>query len=558
MTVLDRVLDPAIQAFVTIQNTLRNQAGRDVTLPLRITTVLAALVVLYMRSPITFTHPQMWGEDAFLFHASRFIGWTSVSIAWAGYLATAQFLVALLASYFNPVYAAAIYCYAAVALTLAVVWFVTSPRLDMPCKPLLAIAVVIVPMGHEELGTLTNIQWILPIGVFALLFMRAAKWSVILWLEVAFTGISSLSGPFSIFFAPLFIWTTLFTRDGLNRRRLIVLTIVDLLGALIQLGVIARHPGAVSQGVSTQYSWMLWVDLPFWQWMSDFGPAIIFKGASCTALALLCLAIAVLLAVRRPYRTQKIFMLLFGVAMAVAGMYKFRAGLATQLGSQRYFYAGSVFALWFICCLAARAALRKLLIGLVVLLELLVLPAVANTPRSPDDTEWPVWAGYISSGLPVIIPTSASGWYLGMPAMPTGPLAPFAGRVGDDVSALPGGISMACTGRLGRLDKIAIHDWSLITGPEAFRLSGLNESDWLWATSGWAWDNAANHQVKLVVLVNAANIVVGFGLPGFRRQDSGAPTRAGWNAVLRTDPGAGMHAYAILQNGARCPLPGQP
>jgi hypothetical protein len=41
---------------------------------------------------------------------------------------------------------------------------VTSPRLDILCKPLLAISIVVVLMNYEELGTLTNIQWILPIG----------------------------------------------------------------------------------------------------------------------------------------------------------------------------------------------------------------------------------------------------------------------------------------------------------------------------------------------------------------------------------------------------------
>jgi hypothetical protein len=58
-----------------------------------------------------------------------------------------------------------------------------------------------------------------------------------------------------------------------------------------------------------------------------------------------------------------------------------------------------------------------------------------------------------------------------------------------------------------------------------------------------------------VVLVNAANTVVGFGLPGFRRNNDGAPPGSAWNSVLDTDPGAGLRGYAILHYGARCPLP---
>jgi hypothetical protein len=544
-------LDPAIRAFVTVPAALRHRAGRDFTLPIRIATVLAALAILYVRSPITFIHPQLFVEDAYLFHASRFIGWAGVSINWAGYLVVAQFLVALFASYFSPVYAAALFCYAAIAFALIDVWIVTSPRLDLPCKPLLALAIVIVPSGQEELGVLAYIQWIMPIGVFAFLFMRAAKFPIILLLEAAFAFVSAVSGPFSIFLAPLFVWQMIRERDEHNRLRLIALTTVNNTGALVQLIVIARHPAAINQSVSAPYSWMDWVDLPFWRWMSDFGPVYkIFAGPSGTVLALLCLTIAVMLALRPPYRTQKIFMLFFSVAVAVSGMYKFRTSLGGQLFNQRYFYAGSVFAIWFICCLFTTPSARKAMICIIATLELLLLPAVANTPKNPRDTEWPVWAGYISSGLPVIIPIAAPGWYIGIPAAQNGPLASFAGWISHGVPGLPGGASGACGGTMG-----SAHQLVNIQDPSA--LGGLHHSERLWATSGWAWDNAANAQVKLVVLVNAANTLVGFGLPGFRHQDGGAPPRSAWNAVLETNPGAGLHAYTILQDGTRCPLPGQ-
>ena len=191
----------------------------------------------------------------------------------AGYLVSVQYLTAVLASYFSPVAAPAIYNYSAVFLTLVVVWLLTSPRLMMPSKPLIALAVVIVPMGYEELGTITNIQWVLPIGAFALLFMPATNSSAVLAGEAAFVGLMSVSGPFSLFLTPLFLWQLISANSPIDRRRLLVLTGIVGLGALIQLIVIGYHHGEILNPITpAPYSWKLWINLPFSQVMTTFGP----------------------------------------------------------------------------------------------------------------------------------------------------------------------------------------------------------------------------------------------------------------------------------------------
>jgi hypothetical protein len=43
----------------------------------------------------------------------------------------------------------------------------------------------------------------------------------------------------------------------------------------------------------------------------------------------------------------------FATAIALSGMYKFRAELAGQIYAQRYFYFGCVFSIWFLCCLGS-------------------------------------------------------------------------------------------------------------------------------------------------------------------------------------------------------------
>ncbi|WP_022723481.1 hypothetical protein, partial [Rhodopseudomonas sp. B29] len=311
----------------------------------------------------------------------------------AGYLVAAQDLAGIFASYFDPAAAPAIFNYAAVLLTLLIVWLITSPRLDLPYKPLCALALVVVPMGYEELGTITNIQWILPVGVFALLFMRSARSPLVLLGEALLTAVSAVSGPFCIFLLPLFVLRAVQTNEA-ERRRFVVLSAVVAAGVLIQCVCIVLYPDPTRID-PVPYSWTLWITLPFRQWMTTFGPASgLFHDLQGVVLGLVLLALASALACLRPYRTQKLFMLFFAVTIAFAGMYKFRIALGTQLYSQRYFYSGSVFALWFICCLSARPYVRTALAAAVAIVQLALLPVIANTPRIARDLEWPVWASY--------------------------------------------------------------------------------------------------------------------------------------------------------------------
>lgn len=526
-------------------------AGRHGVVAIRLITVLAALAIFYMRTPSTFNNPQFWGEDIDFFYDARTYGWPSLSTIMAGYLVVAQFLVAILTSYFNPLAAPAIYNYSAVVLTLLVVWLVTSPRLDLPNKPLLAIAVVIVPMGFEELGTITNIQWILPLGAFAILFMRRSPSVAALCGETLFIAVTSVSGPFSIFLTPLFLWRCVAARNANERRRLVLLTAAVSAGGLIQAAMIITHPGNLDGILPAPYSWTLWVNLPLSHMLTTFGPvANSFEGTTGVVLGALGLTAAGGLALRGPYRTQKLFMLLFAAAIAVSGMYKYRAALESQLPAQRYFYAGSVFSLWFICCLSKRKSVTALLGIAVALAELMLLPVIARTPRIVDDLSWPTWGAYISSGLPVILPSSPGGFYLGLPATPTGPLARFASWTGQDIKKLAGSIDpTACKGALGLIRPLDIVHLKFNDNPQS--------KPGPWTTRGTAWDNAKNRPVQLVALADAEGRVLGFGFPGFRRPDemTAAPELSGWISSFNADPGRIIYAYGILDDGMRvCPL----
>ena len=374
----------------------------------RLATLYCALAVIFWRAPTTFTNPQFWAEDGVIFTAALTDGWASLGVTIAGYLMLAQSLTAVLASYFSPIFAPTIYNFTAVALTLQVVWLVTSPRLDLPAKPLLAIAVVIVPMGYEEIGTLCNIQWILPIGAFVMLFMRPSPSRVVLIGEAIFVGLTALSGPFSIFLAPLFLWRGL-TTTGDDQRRLLLLSAIVSAAAVIQMILMATHK---AHGIiPVPYDWTLWVNLPFRKIATNFGTAnSLFQGAPGVVAGAVLLVAALALSLLGPYRLQKLFMLYFGSAIAVAGMMKFRDALGGQQDATRYFYVAAVFSLWFLCCLSIR--FRYWSFGAVATAQVLLLQVIWDTPRNRADFEWKAWAAKISPGEDISIPIPPAGWFV--------------------------------------------------------------------------------------------------------------------------------------------------
>jgi hypothetical protein len=513
---------------------------------LRVFVVMISLAILLWRMPTAFTNPQFWGEDADFFFRAYFGHWRVLWTPVAGYLVSIQSFVAAVSSFFPPVATPFIYNYSAVLLTLATVWLATSPRFDMPYKPLIAVAIVIVPMGFEELGTITNIQWVLPIGAFTLLFMSAAPSRITLPIEMAFMAAVAFSGPFSIFLAPLFVWQTATAPDRISRKRLLALTIVVLAGAATQTITISQHQNEVINPVATApYSWMLWFTLPLTKLLTTFQiRSHALDGLFGVGMALLFAAALMVLGLRRSYRTQKFFMIIFATAIALSGMYKFRAALEGQTNAQRYFYFGCVFSIWFLCCLGSSHRLRPWPIILVAFAEILSFLSIKNTPRIANDLQWVTWASHISNGLPTIIPTSPTGFYIAIPASQQGPLASYLPLLGRDITQLAEHPIIESCGWMA--DPIVTN----VANPQS--APGVKN---VWSTGGDAWDIEKASPVDLVVLADRNLIVVGFGFTGFKSNNN-SQKNTGWKAVLPAPtPPEELSAFAILRDtGSVCSL----
>lgn len=501
---------------------------------------LCALAILFWRTPSTFTQPQFWGEDADFFYRAYFGGWKIVTEPVAGYLVTIQSVVAAAANSFPPPIIPAFYNYTAVLLTLAVVWMVTSPRLEMPYKPLLAIAIVVVPMGFEELGTITNIQWIMPIGVFVTLFMAPARSALIRAAEAIFVALSAVSGPFSILLSPLFIWR-LVTSERTERSRSILLTTIVIVGALIQFGVIIYHRvEAIEPVAAAPYSWALWFTLPLLKLLTTFQiPARgLSQPWSGVPIAIVVLSAIVFLSFLKPYRLQKAFMIVFGLSIALSGMYKFRMALESQIPAQRYFYVGCVFSLWFLCCIKLNAIASRWSAIAIAILEASLLPSIYNTPRIQNDLEWPIWARHIASGLPVMLPSSPPGFFVQLPAAVSGPLSRYKSWLGRDIDEVSTSMPTEnCSGAIIAVEPVLVANPQSVPAAQNLRLS-----------TGHAWHLGRDRPVELVLLVDQQRRIAGFGLPGFAH-DRKDEKRGVWKSFFHAHAANSLQAYAVTEGG---------
>src|SRR4029077_3262747 len=308
-------------------------------------------------------------DGAIFFKFTHERGISSFLITTAGYYLTHPWLVALAAKPFPPAWAPWIYNYTGVAIALLAVYLATSPRFDMPLRPLLALAIVTVPQGSETLGALANGMWILPIITFILLFTAPASPAGLAG-GALFLAIKVLPGPFSLFSLPLYaIRSAMVRHDRQAFRRLLLLTGIVAATALVQTISLYLHrdTGAFRGPVTVDYPWQLWITLPFFQIARSFGSWIstLFLGNLGVAVTLVTVSVAFIAAIREPYRPQKLTMAALGLIVALSGMLKYRYSLNVT-GEDRYFYIVAVFGLWFIGCVAQRGIARYAVAAVIV------------------------------------------------------------------------------------------------------------------------------------------------------------------------------------------------
>jgi hypothetical protein len=388
---------------------------------LRKASVLAlCTAILCLRRPGQVLRPQLWAEDGTVFFADAWLhGWSSVTAPYAGYLEAIQRLVALFACALGPAAVPQVFALSCVVLTAWVVALTLSERFPLQPRIACALAVVMVPEAGEVLLSLTNLQWTLAVGLLALWSMADPRSRAQTVHDVATAVLLGLTGPFSVLFAPLFVWRAWLRRSGTS----CLLAAVVVGAAIVQLVCLTGfeaaepHPGAAVpvmdaiHAVGTRLGGRLLLGCLL---SEPTGTAV------SAALAVATLGGAPWLALRSgPGRHERIGVGVAFVLLLAASLVRSRSALAELHlagNAARYFFPLKIMLLWLVCTLLRDDVRQRRWIGGAVLAVMLATNLPCLKEPSLRDLHWQDYVARIRAGEAVVIPIHPQGWSIPLPA----------------------------------------------------------------------------------------------------------------------------------------------
>ncbi|MBI5771399.1 MAG: hypothetical protein HZA93_26735 [Verrucomicrobia bacterium] len=385
--------------------------------------VLAGALLLFVRKPWALHTPQLHAEDGsvFLLQDDLF-GAPVVFEPYAGYLHLIPRLVAWLASHTVDVaWWPALYNGAAFLFTVALLARIASPRLDVPGKPWLALALVLVTHTGEAFINLTNLQWVTAFFLLLPLFMKPATSWLGYLVDYSLLLLIGLTGPFAIVFLPLYVWRAWRQRD---RHAFGALSVIAACAA-VQLTFMVRtdFPGGAAPGSSHPDVFLAVIACRLFIW-PVFGLSAAFTESVWGRGLFGCAALLALLAwslrphPRRAERAQLVAAFVLITLACVARARPDRWETMNLVNGDRYFYIPRVLVAWLLIWefdAAPRAiayTARALCVcGVLINLPGLQLPA-------PPDYRWAENCAPIRQGVPGKVPTLPEGWLLEYPGRP--------------------------------------------------------------------------------------------------------------------------------------------
>lgn len=385
--------------------------------PLWCTLFICGLILLARRIDDV-RRPQFWAEDGVVFFQHAWTtGWPALLEPCAGYLCTWQRLVAALAVQGDPLWAPAIFMAGAGLLTLYTAARTQSSRFPLSPHIGYALAVVLVPDAFEVLLFLVNSQWLAAAALVLLLISHDPRkaWQ---WMhDVTAAVVLGFTGPFSILFAPLFVWRAWHRRT----RASVVLAGLVTVCAVVQGWMLAKYP----ESAHTER-------IAYETLLAAPGTRIagsLFAGSHATsdipllaANALGALALIGVSALGTRVGTGRIerTWLAFAFCMLLAAsLYRCRFVLPLLqhpgLGA-RYFFAPQMFALWLVIAALgadsrwfARGAAATLLWMVAINFSRLREPALT-------DYHWADHARTLRHGEAINAPINPADWTVSLPA----------------------------------------------------------------------------------------------------------------------------------------------
>lgn len=393
--------------------------------PLAWTAMAAA--VLAARFPDWLRRPRLWAEDGNIFFLGATRDWhTDILKPYAGYLHLLPRTIAWIAHPADPSLVPALYVYSALLLTLCVVARACSARLDMPLRPLVALAIVAVPGTGEVFLCPTNIQWIAALLFPLTLIMRdpetAGEWAA----DIILLAAAGLTGPFSVFACPCFLWRALSRRTAASWTvALVVVATAAAQGWQLWFHPVARDcPAGAFRPAGLLAVLSAHIPLAF------FGAQGWEHAASETVVCLLGLvgfaAIGATLLIRDRRRSQRIQLAAFAAIFVLCTSAKIRLDLwdyREVVNADRYFYIPKVIVLWLGASCLWRLRPAAVVVASLAAASLLAVdtsipfvegPLYVASHEERPYYDWKPYVGPIRKGQEVVIRTSP-GWQFTLP-----------------------------------------------------------------------------------------------------------------------------------------------
>jgi hypothetical protein len=387
--------------------------GTAAAYPLKpaLATTAAALLILFMRRPECFRQPQFFAEDGPVFFMGAHrdpLG--SILAPYAGYLHVAGRLVASACSGLDPLWVPTAYFAACMAAVAALCLCLFSRRVGLPRPVLLALVIVLIPHTGEVFDNLTNLQWMVALGLIVLLVAGDPSSPAQCSVDLAFALVASLSGVFSVLLAPLFAIRA-FLR---GTRPAAAVACVVCAGAAVQAREILGDAAAPAANTLTAFLTLstfgqrVWMSLLAPPHAVDASPLWLracFGIAGAAVLLALCLRSGAL-------RAERIGLAAVLLLIVAASLFRFR-GSIESLGrvenGDRYFFVPKVALAWLLAAqLGGALPLRRL--SLALLAAMALNTCLAFRYERWSDLNWAYWADRIDQGERVVVPINPPGF----------------------------------------------------------------------------------------------------------------------------------------------------
>jgi hypothetical protein len=378
-------------------------------------TLLLVIVILCWRRSIAFMLPQFFAEDGAFYSDALTNGAGSVVTPFAGYHHFAIRLVAWATVQFDSLYAPNIFLFASVLTTIAVTAACFSSRIDLPCRPLFALSIVLVPHTCEVFANLTNINWILALGLVLLMLAKDPTTPLQWAADIIVMILTGLSGPFVVIWLPLLVWR------AYRRKSTASATIALLALACSAVHIFAQRTYHVETPID-QFPLRDWIDVP----MMRLVGCLILPGAlaqTMTTWLLVSLGISffafVLWRGSKSDTCEQVW-IVFGALLLLLGivLYKFRFELDQILSPEngdRYFYIQKVLLLWILIYGFGPHPVWRRISAVLALASLVASSSHFRWSEPYKDYDWPTYSATIRNGDAVVVPVNPPGWMMPIP-----------------------------------------------------------------------------------------------------------------------------------------------